>query len=103
MNGSSTAKGSTTEQVVEVIDSLIRSIYEEFRKTDQGLRRIPDKADIRQAIKPFIERGELMARVDEARKTSAAALTARMVELLGELIKVEGEIPKKFKNPTLTP
>lgn len=101
MNGGSQNKGSTVEQVVEVVDSLLRSMYEEFRKTDFGLRRIPDRADIRQAIQPIIERGELMSRVDEARRTSTVALTARMVELLGELIKVENNIPKKFKNPLI--
>jgi len=56
--------------------------------------REPDYADFRDALKPFVERELILARIDEARKASGLRLTNRVAELAKELLKVNARIPK---------
>ena len=52
---------------------------------EKKLQREPDYADFRDVLRPFLQRELLNVRVDEARKTSGLALTARVKELAEEL------------------
>ena len=60
----------------------------------EKLKRTPDYADFRDALRPFIQRELLKARIDEARKTSGRALTERVKELAKELDAIE--LPNEF-------
>jgi hypothetical protein len=54
----------------------------------------PDYADFRAALEPYLRRELLLARIDEARKTAATALTTRMKELAVELFECDAAIAK---------
>jgi hypothetical protein len=52
----------------------------------------PDYADYRDALRPFIRRELLLARIDEARRVAGLGLTARMEQLATELADAEANI-----------
>jgi hypothetical protein len=52
----------------------------------------PSEEEYREAFQPYTERAMIIARIDEARKMSSAALTERMLDLGAELSKCEGVI-----------
>jgi hypothetical protein len=56
---------------------------------EEKLNREPDYADYRDALRPFVRRELLNARIDEARKVSGRALTLRVIELSTELQALE--------------
>ena len=60
------------------IAAVARSLCIQMQKK---LKREPDYADFRDVLRPFLQRELLNARIDEARKTSGAVLTARVKEL----------------------
>lgn len=64
------------------IAAVARSLCIQMEKK---LERQPDYADFRDVLRPFLQRELLNARIDEARKTSGAALTARVKELAAAL------------------
>jgi len=64
------------------IAAVARSLCVQMK---QKLKREPDYADFRDVLRPFLQRELLNARIDEARKTSGAALTARVKELAAAL------------------
>lgn len=61
-----------------------------MRITARG--READYADFREALRPFVRRELLYARVDEARKCHAIKLTERMRELDREMIELAKQI-----------
>lgn len=58
------------------------------RKTGVGPAE-PDYADFRDALRPYVQRELLLARIEEARKSAGAILTARMRELAAELYEID--------------
>lgn len=52
---------------------------------DDKFKRVPDYADFRDAMRAFVQREILNARIEEARLVSGRALTARVRELAAEL------------------
>jgi hypothetical protein len=63
------------------------------RETHTGPEE-PDYADYREALRPYVQKELLLARIDEARKSSAAALTMRMFELDHQLAECDKLIPQ---------
>ena len=63
------------------IAAVARSLCIQMQKD----KREPDYADFRDALRPFLKRELLNARIDEARKNSGLRLTARVRELAAEL------------------
>jgi 2-C-methyl-D-erythritol 4-phosphate cytidylyltransferase len=59
----------------------------------------PDYADYRDALRPFVRRELLRARIEEARKAAGEILTARVAELAKELDEVNREIGDMFQRP----
>jgi len=59
-------------------------------------KRECDYADFRDALRPFVERELILARIDEARKAAGERLTDRVGELAMELIEVNTRIPSEF-------
>ena len=57
----------------------------------------PDYADYRDALRPFVKRELLLARIDEARRTHAGAIAERMRELTTELIDVNAQLPEEHR------
>lgn len=97
MNGKIQDDETPEERLAAVARSLVIKMAENYRKTGVGPAE-PDKADYRDALRPFLKIELLRARIDEARKTSATALTIRMQELDRELRFAELEA-KKTKLP----
>jgi hypothetical protein len=97
MNGRTTNIEDTPEaRIAAVARSLAMKMQAHFEKTGQGPRD-PDYADYRRAIGPYLHRELLLARIDEARKTAATALTTRMKELASELFECDAAIAKVGK------
>jgi hypothetical protein len=71
-------------RVAAIARSLCIQMDEKYRATQVG-PSAPDYADFRDVLRPFIESELLKARIDEARKASGRALTARVKELANEL------------------
>jgi hypothetical protein len=57
------------------------------------LRREPDYADYREALRPYIQRELLLARIAEARHSFGETLTVRMRELALQLEAINQELP----------
>jgi hypothetical protein len=94
MNGRNHNVDETPEgRIAAVARSLAMKMEADFEKTGQGPRD-PDYADYRRALAPYLRRELLLARIDEARKTAATALTTRMKELATELFECDATIAK---------
>lgn len=95
MNGRTHHQELTPEgRLAVVVRSLVLKLQEQHRMTGVGPRE-PDYSDFRDALRPYVRRELLFARIDEARKTAATALTSRMKELAVELLNCELEIPQE--------
>lgn len=68
------------------IATLARALCRQMRKK---FDLDPDTADFCEVLRPFIQRELILARVDEARKTSGRILTERARELQKELLALE--------------
>jgi hypothetical protein len=99
MNGRVNEHDATPE---ERIAAVARSLVVQMEK---NLKRQPDYADYRDAIRPFLQVELIRARIDEARLISGIALTARMRELSTELEQALRALPDehnvKAKNAEL--
>lgn len=84
-------------RIAAVARALAIRMEREFEKTGQG-PRIPDYADLRSAIEPYLRRELLVARIDEAARSAAAETkyprTTRQKELAETLYACEMEIAK---------
>ncbi|MBZ5700245.1 MAG: hypothetical protein LAN84_00200 [Acidobacteriia bacterium] len=94
MNGRTHEEQTPEGRLAAVARSLAIKMDDKYRKTGAGPRE-PDYADYREAFAPYVKRELLLARIDEARKTSAKALTCRMMELTVELAEVDKLIPRE--------
>jgi hypothetical protein len=65
------------------------------RKTGVGPAE-PDYGDFREALRPYVQRELLLARIDEARKSAGERLTSRMKELATELYAIDRIMPGEF-------
>jgi 2-C-methyl-D-erythritol 4-phosphate cytidylyltransferase len=68
--------------------AVAKSVFSKLKT----IRREPDYADYRDALRPFVRRELILARIEESRKVSGRVLTERMRELAGELMEVDAEI-----------
>jgi hypothetical protein len=57
----------------------------------------PDYADFREALRPFVERELLLARIGEARTASGKLLTSRIRELATELAELNKKLPDALR------
>jgi Mg-chelatase subunit ChlI len=73
----------------ERIAAVCRAVHEKFHPTAMA----PDYADYRDALRPFIRREIILAKIEEARSCSSAVLTDRIADLARQLADVEREIP----------
>jgi hypothetical protein len=81
-------------RIAAVAVSLVLKMQDAHYKTGVGPQS-PDYADYRDAFRLHMERELLLARIDEARKTAATALTARMKELSDRFVECELQISKE--------
>jgi len=70
-------------------------MYDRHHKTKVGPSE-PDFADFREALRPYVQRELLVARIEEARRSAGVLLTARMRELADELYAIDRIIPEDF-------
>ena len=86
--------------VAEVVYALARKMARHFDRTGEG-SKFPTVAQYRAAIAPYLQRKELIARIDEAAMSAAAALryprTERQKELAVQLYECEMEIAKRAR------
>jgi hypothetical protein len=87
MNGRISDHDATPE---ERIAAVAKSLADQM---DKNLKRQPDYADYRDAIRPFLQVELLHARIEEARLISGRALTARVRELAVELEQARKALP----------
>jgi hypothetical protein len=65
-------------------------------RTDEKYKHPPDYADFRDALRPFIVRELLLARIDEARRGCGIGLTERVRGLAEELATLEETLPNEI-------
>ena len=94
MNGRIDLEETPEGRLAAVAVSLAKQMLADFEKTAAGPSS-PDYADYRDALRPYVRRELLLARIDEARKKHSVALTARVRELANELAECEKQIPKE--------
>ena len=93
MNGGRLHEDTPEGRLANVARQLALAMELHRRKMGTGPLE-PDFADYREALRQYIQRELLLARIDEARKTAAVALTNRMLELEHQLAACEKLIPK---------
>ena len=97
MNGSRIKYDDSPEgRLAAVAKTLCVHFEDSYNRTGAGPKE-PDFADFKQALRPFIQRELLKARIDEARKTQSRIITERVLELAKELAIVEAQIPKELR------
>src|SRR5262245_58109249 len=96
MNGRIASEKTPEGRLAAVAMSLARRMREAFLKSGQGPGE-PDYADYRDALRPFVERELLLARIDEARNTHHKAISARMHELTVQLNKLNAQLPEEYR------
>jgi hypothetical protein len=95
MNGRVNADSTPEGRLAAVARSLMIQMENNFRGTHVGPSE-PDYADFREALRPYVQRELLLARIDEARRAFGLILTERMKQLTAEFIAVQQEIPQEF-------
>lgn len=88
MNGRILDEDTPEGRIAAVVRSLCVQMEDRHNKTGLG-PILPDYADFREALRPFLRMEILKARIDEARKTAGAVLTTRMRELSAELMDIK--------------
>jgi len=97
MNGSRIKYDDSPEGRIAAVAKYLCVHFEENHiRTGVGPKE-PDYADFKVALRPFIQRELLKARIDEARTTQSRILTDRVMELAKELAIVEAQIPKELR------
>lgn len=94
MNGRKYEEQTPEGRIAAVARSLMITMEDRHNKNGTGPRE-PDYADFREALRPYLRQELLLARIDEARKTAATAVTARVRELASELAECQKLIPKE--------
>jgi hypothetical protein len=94
MNGRKLEENTPEARLAAVARSLMIKMESKYLKSGVGPKE-PDYADFREALRPYVRRELLLARIDEARKTAATAITSRVKELAAELHECEKLIPKE--------
>lgn len=94
MNGRTHEEETPEGRLAAAARSLAIKMEDRFHKTHAGPSE-PDYADYREALRPYVRRELLLARIDEARKTASAAITSRVKELALQLMECEMQIPKE--------
>lgn len=88
MNGRILEGDTPEERLAAVAKSLLIQLEKK--------NRVPDYADFRETLRPFIQRELVLARIDEARKSCGRGLTARIEELAAELSKIVAALPDSY-------
>ena len=96
MNGRIHSEETPEGRLAAVAASLALKMLADFEKTGEG-PSAPDYADYRDALRPFVKRELILARIAEARKKHSAELTVRVRELAIELAECERQIPKEHR------
>lgn len=86
MNGRQSFEDTNPESRIAAVARSIQLKFEPESK-------VPDFADYRDAMSVFVRKELILARIDEARKSSGTLLTARIAELASELAECEKAIP----------
>jgi hypothetical protein len=94
MNGRMKEAKTAEARIAAVARSLTLRMQKGLDDPEK-LKNVPDYADFRVALHPYIERELLLARIDEARKTAAAQITSRVKELALQLAECEMRLPEK--------
>ena len=94
MNGTRYASGKTPEErLAAVVMELINAINE--RNRHQKRADILDYADLREALRPYVQKEIIHARIEEitiARNDTRNRMIAREASLNRELAMIEGQI-----------
>lgn len=93
MNGRVHDDDTPEGRIAAVCKSLMLQMSDRHIKTRSGPSS-PDYADLKEVLRPFVQRELLNARIDEARKTSGMILTARVKELAAQLQAIK--FPDEF-------
>ena len=96
MNGRIKHADTPEERIAAVARSIAFDIEQRHARTGNGPTE-PDYADFREALRPYILRELILARIDEARKSISLYLTKRVKELAAELAECEQQIPEEHR------
>jgi hypothetical protein len=94
MNGRVRDMKTPEERLAAVARSLAIQMQDKLLDAEK-LKDVPDYADFRDKLRPYVRRELILARIDEARKLGAITLTTRMKELALELAECEMQIPSE--------
>lgn len=96
LNGRIHSDPTPEGRLAAVCRSLMTQMEARYRKTRVGPSE-PDCADFREALRPYVKRELLLARIEEARISAGVLLTARVQELANELYAIDKIIPEDFQ------
>lgn len=91
MNGRIHEDETPEGRIAAVARSLAIKMEKAYQRSGVGPKE-PDYADYRAALKPFIDRELILARMDEGRMAAAKVLTGRARELSEQLVECERAI-----------
>lgn len=95
MNGKIAYQDSPEGRLAAVAVVLMEQFEDRHAKTGVGPSK-PDVADIREAIRPYIQRELIRARIDEAER-GISVKGNRRTELVRELYEWERLIPEEYR------
>lgn len=95
MNGKIMYQDTPEGRIAAIAVVLAEQFEERHAKTGKGPAK-PDVADVRQAIRAYVQRELIRARIDEAERGRDAKATRRE-ELVHELYQWEVQIPEEYR------
>lgn len=97
MNGRVGKEDTPEGRLAAVAQSLRIQMARKYRSRGNRGPQEPDYADFCEALRPFVQRELVLARIQEARRESADLLTNRIRELAVELAECEKNIPEEYR------
>lgn len=100
MNGSSFKHENTPEgRLAAIVVMVAAKMEDEFARTGTGPSK-PDIADLREILRPFVQREIIHARLDEA-SHSLDQKAERRAHLIRQFYVYEAQIPKELRKELL--
>lgn len=95
MNGRFAHEDSPEGRLAAIAVMVATKIEDTYTKTGRGPRK-PDVADLREALRPFVQRELIKARLDEAER-ALDMKAERRADLIRQLYVYEAQIPKELR------
>jgi len=96
MNGRFAHEETPEGRLAAIAVMVAAKVSDEYARTGIG-PQVPDVADLREALRPFVLRELIRARLDEAERVSGAR-AERRADLVRQLYVIEAQIPKELRS-----